>query len=143
MSRGARCIAASAALLCASLLCAARGVASIGDVEGIASAAMSEPHAAAARFAAAEMTLSAPLAAIRRMLPEPAAAKCDCSRTVAAAVAATFCATAAAAAAVTAVLLRSRQLAVSVPRRRLRGAAALGLARAANTSPKQQHAGEP
>ena len=76
------------------------------------------------------------------MLPEPAAA-CDCSRAVAAAVAATFSATAAAAAAVAAALLRSRQPAVGAPRRRLRGAAVLGLARAANGSPKQQHAVEP
>ena len=74
------------------------------------------------------------------MLPEPVAA-CDCSRAVAAAVAATFCATAAAAAAVTAALLRSRQ-SVSAPRRRLRGAAVLGLGRATSASPKQQHAGE-
>ena len=76
------------------------------------------------------------------MLPEPAAA-CDCSRAVAAAVAATFSATAAAAAAVAAALLRSRQPAVGAPRRRLRGAAVLGLAHAANATPKQQHAVEP
>ena len=76
------------------------------------------------------------------MLPAPAAA-CDCGRAVAAAVAATFCATAAAAAAVTAALLRSRQPAAGAPRRRLRGAAVLGLARAANASAKQQNVVEP